>query len=79
VVPSELYELYARVSYYDLKTRIQLRTEEKLADTMQTYETLCMVVSAALGGKRDAPPQADPASAPRTVNELEAKLKRVLG
>lgn len=51
-----------------------------MADTMQTYETLCIVVSSALGGKKDSPPtQVDPRTAPRTYDELEARLQRVLG
>ena len=72
-------DLYDKVTYHDLVTKIQLRTEEKVADTMQNYETLCLVVSAALGGSNNRTPRADPSTAPRTVDELEAKMMRVLG
>lgn len=56
--------------------KIRLRSEEKMADTMQTYETLCLVAQAALGGK---PKGADPAAAPKTAEELHAALARSLG
>lgn len=50
-----------------------------MTDVMQTYESLCMVVSAALGKKEDTMPKADPRTAPKTVDELEARLTRILG
>jgi hypothetical protein len=76
-VPSQLHQLYEQVSYYDLKTKIQLKAEEKMADTMQMHETLCIVVTQALGGASSSEP--DPSTAPKTVDELEARLTRVLG
>lgn len=56
--------------------KIRLRSEEKLAETMQNFETFSLVANAALGGK---PNRADPATAPRTPEELNAALTRALG
>lgn len=67
------------MTFTDLKTRISLRSEEKMADTMQAYESLALVVSAALGGSKGSEPKADPATAPKTADELEARLARMLG
>jgi hypothetical protein len=47
-----------------------------MADTMQQYETLCIVISAALGGKKTG---SDSKAAPQTSDELEAALQRALG
>lgn len=56
--------------------KIRLRSEEKMADTMQIYETFCLVANAALGGK---PKGADPATVPKSADELEAALTKALG
>jgi hypothetical protein len=78
LVPSELDDLFERVSYRDLKTKIRLRAEEKTADTMQAFETLAIVVSKALGGgDKDSVENAAPA--PQTADELERAMARVLG
>lgn len=42
----------------------------------QHFENLVIVVNKAFGGKDDSPPKADPATAPKTANELEARLAR---
>ncbi|MGH6957624.1 MAG: hypothetical protein ACREEW_13245 [Caulobacteraceae bacterium] len=66
-------ELFSRVSFNDLKTKIQLKSEEKMADTLQGYESLVLVVSKALGGgKKRGPP-------PKTYADLEARLAKALG
>jgi hypothetical protein len=57
--------------------KVRLRSEEKVADTMQAYETLAIVANRALGGKPSR--GADPASAPQTHEELEARLSKALG
>lgn len=65
------------MSYHDLKTAISLKSEEKLIDTMQMFESLVLVVSQALstdGGSKSA--GGEP---PKTVDELEARLARTLG
>jgi len=56
--------------------KVRLRAEEKMADTMQAYETFCLVANAALGGKTRS---ADPSKAPKTAAELEAVMTRILG
>ena len=55
-----------------------MKTEEKMADTSQIYETMMMVASAALGGGSSAP-QADPATAPKTAQQLDDVLTKALG
>lgn len=77
-MPSELDDLYARVSYRDLKTKIRLRVEEKSADVMQAYETLAIVVSKALGGGKSSS-DAPAGPAPKTAAELEAALAKAFG
>lgn len=77
IVPSQLRDLYYTVSYTDLKTAISLKTEEKLVDTMQMFESLAIIVSRALSGGPSA--GADPSKAPKTADELEAALARALG
>ena len=75
-MPSRLAALYEEVSYQDIRMKIRLRAEEKMAETMQAYETFCLVANAALGGK---PRSADPRTAPKTAAELEAVLTKALG
>jgi hypothetical protein len=44
------------------------------------HETLVLVISQALGGSKSSDgPKADPATAPRTADELETRLNRILG
>lgn len=64
--------MFDEVSYYDLKTKISLKTEEKVAETMQNFESLCIVVSKTLGNSQEN----KTADAPKTADELEAKLAR---
>lgn len=75
-MPSQLDDLYARVSYRDLKTKIRLRAGEKTADTLQAYETLTIVVARALGGGE---PTESEAPVPQTSAELETVMARILG
>ena len=58
-----------------MKTKIGLKAGETLANTQQTYQSLIIVVSKALGGKSttSAP---DPATMPNSVDQLEATLAR---
>lgn len=69
------------MSYNDLKTKIRLKTEEKMADVQQDFENLLIVASKALGGsKKDSPTSdADPATAPKSVDQLEHLLSQRLG
>lgn len=76
-MPSELRDKYYTVSYTDLKTAISLKTEEKLVDTMQMFESLAIIVSQALGGSSSG--GADPSNAPKTTADLEAAMTRALG
>ncbi len=76
-MPSQLRDRYYTVSYTDLKTAISLKTEEKLVDTMQMFESLAIIVSQALGGGDSR--GADPSKAPQTADQVEAALMRALG
>lgn len=78
-IPSKLRDLYADVSYNDIKTKIRLKTGEKLATAENIYESFVIVVNRALGGKNSTPPVADPSTAPKTFEEFEATMTRVLG
>lgn len=73
-MPSQLRDTYYTVSYTDLKTAISLKTEEKLVDTMQMFESLAIIVSQAL-----SPPGADPSKVPQTADQVEAALMRTIG
>lgn len=63
--------------------KIRLKTEEKLADVGQFFESMIIVVGNALGGGSGTSqpefPKADPATAPRTFEELEARMTAALG
>lgn len=72
-MPSQLRAIFADFSYYDLKTKIELRTQEKMAEVHQAHETLVIVISQALGGKTEEEQYA------KTPEELEARLSKVFG
>jgi hypothetical protein len=57
-----------------LQTKISLKSEEKLMDSMQNYEALCLVASAAFGKKEE-----ELAPAPDTAEQLDAILQRHMG
>lgn len=76
-MPSQLRDRYYTVSYTDLKTAISLKTEEKLVDTMQMFESLAIIVSQALGGGEGR--GADPSKIPQTGADVEAALMRTIG
>jgi hypothetical protein len=62
--------------------KIRLKSEEKLADTGQFFESMAIIVGNALGGDTSEQtefPKADPATAPRTFEELEARMTAALG
>lgn len=67
--------MYAEYSYNDFKVTIRLKSEEKLTDVMQQYESFCIVVSAALGGSKEE----EVLPAPQTAQELDSALKKVFG
>lgn len=74
-MPSRLEAIYDDYSYQDIKMKVRLRSEEKMAGTRQDYETLCLVASAALGGK----PERTSTAIPQTADDIEAVLTRALG
>ena len=67
-------EIYTEYSFYDLKTVVSLKTEEKICDALQFYESVGLIISQALGAK----PQ-EKSKPAENADELEAKLMRVLG
>ena len=50
-MPSRLNHLYDIYTLGDLKSRVSLRTDEFVVTHNQFYETMQLVVTAALGGK----------------------------
>jgi hypothetical protein len=70
MVPSQLQSLFWKITYHDIKVKLQLFIGEKQLLINQGFQVMSQVVSMAFGGKRE-----DIGAAPQTAAEAMAQFK----
>jgi hypothetical protein len=75
-VPSRLTEIFWSNSWEDIRFKMKMRMQYEQIKTIQEYETLCIVVSRALGGGEKP---REGVVVPQNKNELQQQMRLMFG